>query len=208
MESTEQAPPQDVPFCEWCEATEQLSVDHVIPVSERPDLAYKVENCRVLCLSCNGKRANQYTDDERGTVLKRLRDSTTTRAKLTPPNARKPPSEQSQTRGGTPYDTVLRRWARRGRRYTPLGGVCEGQPSRNPESEYLGTGALRISRLMVAVCDHFLPNIGDGVMGLSTTGSRHFEDATLQDFVGVFIAVFVGWKVRVAHCECHVWSLP
>jgi len=95
---------------------------------------------------------------------------------------------------------------RRGRRYTPLGGVGEGQPSRNPESKYLGTGAFRISRLMVAVCDHFLPNIRDGVMGLSTTG--HFEDATLQDFVGVVIAVFVGWKVRVGHCECHVWSLP
>ena len=70
--------------------------------------------------------------------------------------------------------------------------MCERQPSRNPESKYLGTGAFRISRLMVAVCDHFLPKIGDGVLGLFTTGCRHFEDPTLQNFVGVVVAVFVG----------------
>jgi len=97
---------------------------------------------------------------------------------------------------------------RRNPRCTLLGGVCEGQPSRNPESQYLGTGAFRISRLMIAVSDHFLPKIKHEVLGLSTTGSRHFEDATSQNFVGVVIAMFAVWKVRVAHCECHVWSLP
>ena len=97
---------------------------------------------------------------------------------------------------------------RRNPRYTLLGGVREGQPSRNPESKYLGTGAFRISRLMIAVSDHFLPKIHDEVLGLSITGSRHFQDATVQDFVGVVIAVFVGWKVRVAPRECHVCSLP
>ena len=93
-------------------------------------------------------------------------------------------------------------------RCTLLGGVCEGQPSRNPESQYLGTGAFRIPRLMIAVNDHFLPKIHDEILGLSTTGSRHFQDATSQNFVGVVIAMFAVWKVRVAHCERHVWSLP
>ena len=92
-------------------------------------------------------------------------------------------------------------------RVTHLGVVCEGQPSRNPESQYLGTGAFRISRLMIAVSDHFLPKIKYEVLGLSTTGIRHFQDATSQNFVGVVIAMFAVWKVRVAHCECHVWSL-
>ena len=96
---------------------------------------------------------------------------------------------------------------RRNPRCTLLGGVCEGQPSRNPESQYLGTGAFRISSLMIAVSDHFLPNIHDEVLGLSTTGTRHFQDATSQNFVGVVIAMFAVWKVRVADCECHVWSL-
>jgi hypothetical protein len=96
---------------------------------------------------------------------------------------------------------------RRNPRYTLLGVVCEGQPSRNPESQYLGTGAFRIPRLMIAVSDHFLPKINYEVLGLSTTGIRHFQDATSQNFVGVVIAMFAVWKVCIAHCECHVWSL-
>ena len=96
---------------------------------------------------------------------------------------------------------------RRNPRCTLLGGVCEGQPSRNPESQYLGTGAFRISRFMIAVSDHLLPKIHHEVLGLSATGSRHSQDATSQNFVGVVIAMFAVWKVRVADCECHVWSL-
>lgn len=56
------------PFCESCNATTHLSVDHVIPVSERPDLVFVVENCRVLCATCNGRRGNRCTDDERTRV--------------------------------------------------------------------------------------------------------------------------------------------
>ena len=110
--------------------------------------------------------------------------------------------------GDAPSEAIPDPAGRRNPRYTLLGGVCEGQPSRNPESQYLGTGAFRISRLMIAVNDHFLPKIHDEVLGLSTTGSRHFQDATSQNFVGVVIAMFAVWKVRVAHCERHVWSLP
>ena len=44
------------PFCESCGATEQLSVDHVLPVSDYPELILVVENCRVLCRTCNAKR--------------------------------------------------------------------------------------------------------------------------------------------------------
>ena len=96
------------PFCEWCEATEQLSVDHVIPVSERPDLAYKVENCRVLCLSCNGKRANNCTDDERATVLKRLQAAQARRAKFYASEREKTAQRGSQTRGHAPTSTDFR----------------------------------------------------------------------------------------------------
>ena len=57
------------PFCEFCSATQNLSADHIIPVSERPDLAYEVANIRVLCLECNGRRGNNCTDEEREAVL-------------------------------------------------------------------------------------------------------------------------------------------
>lgn len=60
------------PFCEFCGATEALSVDHIIPVSERPELAYEVANCRVLCLVCNGRRASKVTAAERAEVEARL----------------------------------------------------------------------------------------------------------------------------------------
>lgn len=63
------------PFCEFCGATEQLSVDHILPVSDYPELTYATENCRVLCKQCNGKRGNKFTATEAHTVLTRLQDA-------------------------------------------------------------------------------------------------------------------------------------
>ncbi len=60
------------PSCEWCGTTDALTLDHVIPVSITTELAYAVENCRVLCKSCNGRRGNTYTTDEARQVLTRL----------------------------------------------------------------------------------------------------------------------------------------
>ncbi len=67
------------PFCEWCGATESLAVDHVIPVSVAADLAYAVENCRVLCRRCNGTRGNTYTTAEAQHVLAALQAAHTRR---------------------------------------------------------------------------------------------------------------------------------
>lgn len=72
------------PFCELCGATNDLTVDHIIPVSQRPELAYKVENCRILCRSCNGTKAGAPpTDDERKAVEDRLEASRQRRARIT-----------------------------------------------------------------------------------------------------------------------------
>ena len=60
------------PFCEQCAATVNLTVDHVLPVSQFPELTYAVENCRVLCKVCNGKRGNKFTANEAQDVLDRL----------------------------------------------------------------------------------------------------------------------------------------
>lgn len=57
------------PFCEKCSATTDLTVDHVIPPDERPDLIYEILNLRVWCRSCNGSRGNRVTDQERQQVL-------------------------------------------------------------------------------------------------------------------------------------------
>ncbi|WP_448221201.1 HNH endonuclease [Gordonia iterans] len=44
------------PWCSACGATNDLTVDHKIPLVERPDLAYDVNNLDVLCRSCNGAK--------------------------------------------------------------------------------------------------------------------------------------------------------
>ena len=61
------------PFCVDCGATADLCADHIIPVAERPDLAYRVENVAVRCRSCNGRKANRPPNDqERTEVEQRL----------------------------------------------------------------------------------------------------------------------------------------
>lgn len=60
------------PFCERCLATDDLTVDHVIPLGERPDLAHDELNCRVLCRTCNAVRGDRCSDVERGQVLSAL----------------------------------------------------------------------------------------------------------------------------------------
>lgn len=57
------------PFCERCLATTDLTVDKIIPLSERPDLAHEELNLRVYCRSCNGERGDRVTDHERQQVL-------------------------------------------------------------------------------------------------------------------------------------------
>lgn len=58
------------PFCEvpGC-ASNDLTVDHVIPPTERPDLTYDELNLRVWCRRHNGSRGNRVTDQERQQVL-------------------------------------------------------------------------------------------------------------------------------------------
>ena len=92
------------PFCELCGAREQLSVDHILPVSEAPELVYAEDNLRVGCLSCNGKRGNRFTHDEAHAVLKRL-ESTYTRRPTAKGRERVNVAQRlAQTRGGTPSD--------------------------------------------------------------------------------------------------------
>lgn len=51
---------QETPYCEDCAAmgvvTPAQDADHVIPRSERPDLALDPENLRSLCDSCHGRK--------------------------------------------------------------------------------------------------------------------------------------------------------
>ncbi|MBF6330261.1 HNH endonuclease [Nocardia transvalensis] len=44
------------PWCSSCGATDELTVDHIAPVSTRPDLAYELRNLQVLCRRCNGRK--------------------------------------------------------------------------------------------------------------------------------------------------------
>lgn len=56
---------RDGETCQECGATEDLTVDHIIPVSTftTADLAagrqYDLDNLRVLCRSCNGRKQDR-----------------------------------------------------------------------------------------------------------------------------------------------------
>lgn len=61
------------PFCERCGSRERLECDHIIPISEAPELALEPLNTRVLCRTCNRSRGNRVTDQERDQVLSTIR---------------------------------------------------------------------------------------------------------------------------------------
>lgn len=50
------------PFCLDCGATDQLTVDHILPFRERPDLAYAQDNLAVLCRPCNARKGDTMPD--------------------------------------------------------------------------------------------------------------------------------------------------
>ncbi|MGX9296120.1 HNH endonuclease [Tsukamurella paurometabola] len=63
---------RQAPFCELCSSTSNLQVDHILPIVDYPELTYEVENLRVLCRTCNGRRGATFTLAEATDVLNRL----------------------------------------------------------------------------------------------------------------------------------------
>ncbi|WP_082994382.1 HNH endonuclease signature motif containing protein [Mycobacterium paragordonae] len=63
------------PFCERCGSREDLTVDHVIPISDPvgAELVYDELNLRVLCRRCNAERGYRCTQAERRQVLQAIR---------------------------------------------------------------------------------------------------------------------------------------
>lgn len=50
------------PFCLTCGTRDDLTVDHIIPVSVRPDLAFDLDNLAVLCRSHNSRKGATVTE--------------------------------------------------------------------------------------------------------------------------------------------------
>jgi 5-methylcytosine-specific restriction endonuclease McrA len=63
-----------------CPSTD-LTVDHVVPLVEAPQLAHDELNCRVLCRQHNAERGTQCTDDERIAVYAAINARTERRAR-------------------------------------------------------------------------------------------------------------------------------
>src|SRR5699024_6893663 len=42
------------PFCEICGTSDDLTVDHIVRVQDRPEWTYEPDNCRILCRFHNG----------------------------------------------------------------------------------------------------------------------------------------------------------
>lgn len=54
------------PYCQECMkvnkiTTEDLQVDHIVPVVEAPERIYDPTNLQVLCRSCHGKKTYKET---------------------------------------------------------------------------------------------------------------------------------------------------
>lgn len=61
------------PWCDLCGREDRLTLDHIIPIREAPQLAYDVANLRVLCIHCNSERGDTpASDDETAAVHARL----------------------------------------------------------------------------------------------------------------------------------------
>ncbi|MBS1691924.1 MAG: HNH endonuclease [Actinobacteria bacterium] len=60
------------PWCLDCGAVADLTVDHVIPIAEAPELAYEPRNLAVRCRPCNSRRGARCTDAERDAVLEAI----------------------------------------------------------------------------------------------------------------------------------------
>src|SRR5699024_2040843 len=44
------------PWCTICGTSDDLTVDHIVPYDERPDLAYEISNLQVLCRKHNSSK--------------------------------------------------------------------------------------------------------------------------------------------------------
>jgi len=54
---------RQVGACELCGTDQSLTVDHLWPVSLRPELEWDEDWLRVLCRSCNSRRGNKLPSD-------------------------------------------------------------------------------------------------------------------------------------------------
>ena len=52
------------PFCELCGTSSDLTVDHIIRVTDRPEWTYEVDNLRVLCRTHNSSISTQSASPE------------------------------------------------------------------------------------------------------------------------------------------------
>ena len=96
---------RDHPWCEWCHATTQLSVDHIVPLSAGG--GHEGANLRVLCLSCHGKRSAEQSHGRRDWV----RPDGTREARIERPSIGRPMQNLQQQVGGRGRGSPLGGWA-------------------------------------------------------------------------------------------------
>ena len=104
------------PWCLDCGSTTDLCGDHIIPVSEAPELALEILNVAVRCRPCNGRRGNNCTDAERQAVHAAIRAR---KARLAKFHAAQRENDALPPRGDTPTGADFRSARSRDPRYTP-----------------------------------------------------------------------------------------
>jgi 5-methylcytosine-specific restriction endonuclease McrA len=113
------------PWCTRCGSSSDLTGDHILPISDYPELAVTIENLQVLCRPCNGKRGNNFTHDDAETVCARLQATYKRHPTKSGRERINAALRATQTRGDTPIGPAQGSGGSRDLRYTPLGDVRE-----------------------------------------------------------------------------------
>lgn len=50
---------RDGHVCMYCGSSEQLTVDHVLPIAKHPELAMDMENMVIACRPCNSRKGSR-----------------------------------------------------------------------------------------------------------------------------------------------------
>ena len=59
---------RDGHVCSYCGSSEDLTVDHVLPVAKHPELAMDMDNMVIACKRCNSRKGSR----SQGVFLRRL----------------------------------------------------------------------------------------------------------------------------------------
>lgn len=96
------------PHCEMCGTSDDLTVDHIVRVTDRPEWTYEIDNCRVLCRRDNGRiSTTPATPEVEATIAAKIEARHARRpGGINQPNGQSDPRRQSKFGLVVPFSTI------------------------------------------------------------------------------------------------------